>query len=115
MSDPRLTANLLDAWRSAERASEAARAAAAQAESAAAAAQAATEQADLAARAAQAAAEAAKAVAAAAGANLAAADQEVHRARTAYTDRQEAQRRAELEASGRLHESGGLTEAEAGT
>ena len=91
MSDSTLTANLLEAWRNAERASEAARTAAAQAEEASTAAQTATEQAKRAAEAAQAAADAARAVAEAAGVTLAAADKEVGRAKEAYLDRQRRQ------------------------
>ena len=65
MSDPTLTANLLDAWRNAERASEAARTAAAHA------------------------------VAAPAGVTLAAAEVEVTRAKEAYLERQRRQARAD--------------------
>ena len=95
MSDSTLTANLLEAWRNAERASEAARAAAVQADEAAVAAQTATDQAKRAAEAAQAAAAAARAVAEAAGVTLAAADHEVGRAKEAYLDRQRRQARTD--------------------
>jgi hypothetical protein len=91
VSDPRLTASLLDAWRTADRASEAARAAASQAAEAAAAAQAATEQASLAAQAAQAAAVAAKAVSDAASSMLVSRDDEAARAKAAYLERQQCQ------------------------
>jgi hypothetical protein len=95
VSDPTLTANLLDAWRNAERASEAARSAAAQADAAAMAAQTAAEQAKRAAEAAQTAVAAARAVAEAAGVTLAAADVELGRAKEAYLQRQRRQARVD--------------------